>query len=79
MMSSYSINFSRTCSLSFKHVQTKSYFVAHGVSCPGIHIKGEDVSLFDTVNGKCIERTTFDAAPDSWQDRNRSFNPWFVW
>lgn len=33
-----------------------------------IHIKGEDVSLFDTVNGKCIERTTFDAAPDSWQD-----------
>ena len=34
---------------------------------PGIHIKGEEVSLFDTVNGKCIERTTFDAAPDSWQ------------
>lgn len=33
----------------------------------GIHIKGEDVSLFDTVNGKCIERTTFDSAPDSWQ------------
>jgi len=33
-----------------------------------IHIKGEDVSLFDTVNGKCIERTTFDSAPDSWQD-----------
>eukprot|EP00913_Durusdinium_trenchii_P011711 g10998.t2 len=36
-----------------------------------IHIKGEDVSLFDTVNGKCIERTTFDAAPDSWQVRSR--------
>lgn len=33
----------------------------------GIHIKGEEVSLFDMVNGKCIEQTTFDAAPDSWQ------------
>ena len=34
----------------------------------GIHIKGSDVSLFDMVNGKCIEQTAFDAAPDSWQD-----------
>ncbi|CAJ1351915.1 unnamed protein product, partial [Effrenium voratum] len=32
-----------------------------------IHVKGSDVSLFDTM-GKCVERTTFDAAPDSWQD-----------
>ena len=46
----------------------------HGVA--GIHIKGEDVSLFDTVNGKCIERTTFDSAPDSWQVPWGALAPW---
>jgi hypothetical protein len=33
-----------------------------------IHLRGEDVSVFDMGHGRSIERRTFGSAPDSWQD-----------
>jgi hypothetical protein len=33
-----------------------------------IHLRGEDVSLFDVGRGRCAERLTFGAAPERWQD-----------
>mmetsp|Transcript_9251 Transcript_9251/g.20669 ORF Transcript_9251/g.20669 Transcript_9251/m.20669 type:complete len:826 (-) Transcript_9251:143-2620(-) len=33
-----------------------------------VMVRGEDVSLFDMVDGRCIEQRTFAAAPEAWQD-----------
>ncbi|CAE7306091.1 unnamed protein product, partial [Symbiodinium pilosum] len=33
-----------------------------------IVVRGCDVSLFDTAQGRCEEQTTFGASPDNWQD-----------
>jgi hypothetical protein len=33
-----------------------------------INLRGEDVSLFDVGKGRCVQRKSFAAAPEHWQD-----------